>query len=140
MAASYELADPEVWRAWRDGLPAASLWADIRGRPGPVKQAMRATLAEVQRHECALCLTAGCKLLLDHDHETGLARGMLCRPCNSREGWGAWSVPVLRAYRADPPAAEAGWIWDACGSAGRIMLARLRAAGGRGGISCFTWG
>ena len=39
---------------------------------------------------------------------------MLCRACNSHEGYG-WPGPTLRAYRADPPAAGAGWVWDLTG-------------------------
>ena len=71
---------------------------------------MRAVLAEVQGHQCALCLAAGKVLVLDHDHETGLARGMLCRSCNDREGTcPPGKDPGIDAYRANPPAAGSGW-------------------------------
>jgi len=50
-----------------------------------VKQAI---LQKRQNFQCALCPTAltvrtGC---LDHDHYTGLIRGVLCRNCNGIEG------------------------------------------------------
>ena len=35
--------------------------------------------------ECAICGDKG-YVLVDHDHETHLTRGMLCRSCNAREG------------------------------------------------------
>lgn len=41
--------------------------------------------------ECALCGGGG-DLVVDHDHETHLTRGMLCRSCNVREGRGAGGV------------------------------------------------
>jgi Recombination endonuclease VII len=102
---------------------------------------MRAILAEVQRGDCALCLTAGKFLELDHDHHTGLVRGMVCRSCNNHEGrcrWNGCERPVLAAYRVNPPAVDTGWIWDTAGTVSRIMLARARAAGDLGGISCIA--
>lgn len=50
-----------------------------------VKQAI---LAKRQNFKCALCpntltVQTGC---LDHDHSTGLVRGVLCRNCNGIEG------------------------------------------------------
>lgn len=50
-----------------------------------VKQAI---LSKRQEFKCALCATtltvAGA--CLDHDHSTGLVRGVLCRNCNGIEG------------------------------------------------------
>lgn len=49
-----------------------------------VKQA----LIQRQHHKCCLCpepltMLSGC---LDHNHKTGLIRGVLCRNCNGIEG------------------------------------------------------
>jgi hypothetical protein len=70
---SYELPSLATWQEWRASLPSVP---DIRNQPGPSKRVMRVTLAAVQGHLCAICLVAGKLLVLDHDHETGLARGM----------------------------------------------------------------
>lgn len=46
-----------------------------------------------QRGLCGVCGQAWTRLLLDHDHQTGLIRGYLCESCNVGEGvgWGgAW--------------------------------------------------
>lgn len=45
-------------------------------------------LLQSQGGKCALCYTAeaksrGGELVVDHDHETGRVRGLLCSPCNS---------------------------------------------------------
>lgn len=65
------------------------------------------TIAQAQRQKmrCPLCMglldtqTKGA-MVLDHDHNTGLIRGVLCRACNGAEGkvanaagrWGARSM------------------------------------------------
>lgn len=45
-------------------------------------------LLEAQRGVCALCEKAPVKhrLAVDHDHETGRIRGLLCAPCNKALG------------------------------------------------------
>ena len=52
---------------------------------------VRARLLAKQSFKCAICglkLTAGKRggACLDHDHETGVIRGVLCRTCNGGEG------------------------------------------------------
>lgn len=42
-------------------------------------------LVEWQDRRCAMCGYDDCRLVLDHCHESGLARGFLCSPCNIAE-------------------------------------------------------
>ncbi len=56
-------------------------------RPKDIPE-VRETLRKRQRNRCPLC---GCSLSenkpsLDHDHDTGYVRGVLCRNCNQVEG------------------------------------------------------
>lgn len=63
-----------------------------------------------QDHKCALCRT---KLperdCVDHDHKTGLVRGILCYGCNThfeREGSSASKLTLVRRYLSRP------YVWE----------------------------
>ncbi|WP_431818631.1 endonuclease VII domain-containing protein [Gordonia jacobaea] len=67
-------------------------------------------LLVAQGGRCAICWAKprGRRLAVDHDHETGRVRGLLCEPCNHRL-LGRWSLTSLRravAYLMRPPAAD----------------------------------
>ena len=60
-----------------------------------------------QNGMCAMCGRDGDKLVLDHCHETGLARGFLCSPCNIKESK-SFEVVEWDIYRKFPPAVLLG--------------------------------
>ena len=104
---------------WRAGLPPLPVLAE------PVEEQAWAALYRVQGGLCAGCLSSERELFpqgiwrkhaiwIDHDHETMLIRGLLCRGCNMMEGRRDLvdAGPLFAAYRANPPAAGAGWLWD----------------------------
>jgi len=64
---------------------------------------IRAALLAIQKGTCATC-PATFPLEWDHDHETGLIRGLLCKSCNTSEG--KTRSGRFDAYRADPPAGK----------------------------------
>lgn len=55
-------------------------------RPSDIPS-IRCELLEQQRYQCAICSCAvGHSSPVDHDHDTGRVRGVLCRTCNTNEG------------------------------------------------------
>jgi len=73
-----------------------------------------AAIMDEQNGACALCRRAkGGKraLSVDHDHKTGVVRGCLCMPCNSRVlGWARDEIEFFERcidYLNNPPAVRA---------------------------------
>lgn len=102
-------ADPACW-SWKP--PTAD---DLAAVKESYSEAVRAVLADDdwpailmgqwQDGRCAICGTKGA-LVEDHDHQTGLVRGDLCRSCNTCEGFrsgGVWDK-----YRERNPASICG--------------------------------
>ncbi|MCT2546211.1 endonuclease VII domain-containing protein [Streptomyces atratus] len=65
-----------------------------------------------QQSRCAICGRPGRRggtrsdsLVLDHDHNSGIARGFLCHPCNKREGLDRPGDGRYANYRRRPPTA-----------------------------------
>ncbi len=46
---------------------------------------------------CAICFNDGDALVIDHDHDTGNVRGLLCSQCNSLLGFACDDVRRLRS-------------------------------------------
>lgn len=77
----------EAWKSW-PLTPGADFYEFHAGR-------------------CGWCGSDTRRLVEDHCHATGLIRGLLCRPCNSSEGWGPETV--WGGWRGgDNPAAALG--------------------------------
>lgn len=68
--------------------------------PGPFEH-----LRAWQADRCGLCGRRS--QVLDHDHETGMARGWLCTPCNLAEGHDL-GKPLFGNWRARPAVAVLG--------------------------------
>jgi Recombination endonuclease VII len=69
----------------------------------PEQQVAYAMLALWHRGRCAICdhIPARGGLIRDHNHASGLIRGLLCRECNTAEGRSdSW---LFRNYRHRPP-------------------------------------
>ncbi len=52
-----------------------------------ISQAQFEELARIQDQRCAICDERATPLCVDHDHRTGLVRGLLCASCNVGLGY-----------------------------------------------------
>lgn len=105
--------------ASQKGKPIPAEWTRTERAPA---WWVRARLWEQQKGMCAVCQERPGQVL-DHDHDTGMARGLLCRSCNVQEGQCANGIVHCPAaedrpkrcfpeYRADPPARSFAWLHD----------------------------
>lgn len=70
----------EAVRRCRERDPMANVWRQRRHRYGVEREEYEAILAR-QGGVCGICGRDE-KLVIDHDHETGEIRGLLCHRCN----------------------------------------------------------
>lgn len=62
-----------------------------------------------QAGRCAVCgESPGYELYRDHDHQTGMIRGLLCRSCNGREAGHHPSYSLFGRYRHSNPCSLLG--------------------------------
>lgn len=102
---------PRPVRALQPGDPACWAWQPFSYRvgPGSVEAAMRALRAWHKRR-CGMCGEVPRLLVVDHDHNTALVRGLLCDDCNKREGTARAKDDVFARWRAVPSAAILGVV------------------------------
>lgn len=92
---------------WEPRLSPACWYWPLPARP--------VALTDWQAGRCAVCGTtaddvapASFALVVDHDHGTGLVRGLLCRSCNKTEAHQDVTDGRFLNYRARPAAALLG--------------------------------
>jgi hypothetical protein len=101
------MSSPDQWN------PACWTW-NVRNlghlrRANPLEIEKKAERALRKWHagRCAMCGEVA-SLVTDHDHKTGLVRGLLCHQCNVSEGVQPGADTPLGRYRARSPAAILG--------------------------------
>lgn len=77
---------------------------------------IRAELSDLQDRRCGICGAPereGDRLELDHDHDSGMVRGLLCGQCNKQEGRHGCDRPVhecaICSWRVRPAVCWLGW-------------------------------
>lgn len=75
-----------VWRKENPELCAEYKRSSILKRLYGITRTRYDELVMMQDGKCAICHQVPTKLVIDHDHETGLVRGLLCSPCNTSLG------------------------------------------------------
>lgn len=85
----------------KDKISAKRFRSLLKTRYGIDENIYQAIL-ETQGGRCAICrnLPTTKRLAVDHDHETGLKRGLLCDPCNKALGFFRDSRTILQAALA----------------------------------------
>lgn len=117
--ARLDARDPECW-SWHPEIPLDYLadeygWSAEHFTPlfqEGDEQALRLAFDAWHRRRCAVCGSRALHLVDDHDHDSGLIRGLLCRSCNGRE---PHDNGLFRKYRERPPAQILGIrlrYWD----------------------------
>jgi hypothetical protein len=60
----------------------------------------RAEALAMKAKGCTLCGSTSGKMNIDHCHETGKVRGVLCNPCNLMVGWVELAKPFTEKIAA----------------------------------------
>lgn len=77
-------------RAWRLKNPELARQKDLRAR---YRKKYKLSLEQLEKlkktnnYKCWICNKENKRLVVDHDHETGRVRGMLCDLCNKHLGY-----------------------------------------------------
>jgi hypothetical protein len=100
---------PRKTRPIQPGDPACWAWAPFHFRDGlnSIESAIRA-LRAWHKGRCGICGEVPRLLVVDHDHQTALVRGLLCDDCNLREGVSREKDDAFARWRAVPSAALLG--------------------------------
>jgi hypothetical protein len=86
------------YRKNRADARAANKRSHLKKKYGLTEEALRGMLAD-QANRCAICFNVLTRAHIDHDHETGKVRGILCPRCNAFLGqYEKRDMAVVEAY------------------------------------------
>lgn len=84
---STKLRNAKSWRSKNiERVRAGQRRNHLKGRYGLTEKQYQQMMRR-QKGRCAICEQPGMKLHIDHDHDTGKVRGLLCLPCNGKLAW-----------------------------------------------------
>jgi hypothetical protein len=100
--------DARYYRENYDRIRSQLNWAHIKRRYGITRDQYE-EMFDAQNHCCAICHRHANEfkqaLHVDHNHETGQVRGLLCFPCNTRLG-----VLENTDWRAEAESYLSSWV------------------------------
>ncbi|MFI0900587.1 endonuclease domain-containing protein [Streptomyces sp. NPDC020983] len=99
--AGFAAQDEQRLQRFNARVPECWSWKPAAVSPSDDPAALRRALHDWQAGRCAVCGFRAIRMVLDHDHETGLVRGLLCRSCNLIE---PHDDGLFERYRERPPA------------------------------------
>jgi hypothetical protein len=101
----------------RSNCRAAESWADLKRRYG-ISEAEWDAMLRQQGGRCYLCEFPTRRLVVDHNHTTGVVRHLLCIACNLQAGWHeANAVRFARCYRKMVRLKAYETTWEVIGEA-----------------------
>lgn len=89
-------ANQAAWSAKNKDKIKAHSYRHALNRKYGLTPEQHAAMFEAQDHKCAICGKRAKRLMIDHCHDTGLVRELLCQSCNVAVGLMGDSVQRLR--------------------------------------------
>lgn len=93
--AYYNRVAREYFHANKEKISSKAIWYNRKSQFGLTREKYFEVLSS-QNNACAICKKASDKMRVDHNHETGKFRGLLCHKCNSGIGLLGDNVTIIK--------------------------------------------